>query len=194
MRKAYALAAALLAAGAAAAALVGVPGSTVQYPTDMTAEVSGKTHKLILTGVAMRTKVILNVYAIGSYLEDGVKCSSAEELAAADKVKRLHLVMERTVDGKDLGEAFRSAVRLNHPSPAFNAEVDSLVQFMRATTVRKGEHIALTHVPGIGLHCSVAGKADFLIRNVRFAQAVWEIYLGKNNLGDGIKKGLTARL
>jgi hypothetical protein len=65
---------------------------------------------------------------------------------------------------------------------------------MRATTARKGEHIYLTHVPGIGLQVSAAGKADFLIKTPAFSKAVWDIYLGKKNLGEAIKKGLTSRL
>ncbi|MFQ3652424.1 MAG: chalcone isomerase family protein, partial [Gemmataceae bacterium] len=59
---------------------------------------------------------------------------------------------------------------------------------------RKGDNIYLTHLPGTGLHISVPGKADFLIKNTKFSQAIWEIYLGKNNLGENIKKGLVNRL
>jgi hypothetical protein len=186
---------AVVAAGSAwAVGFVGVPGSSAQYPTEITVDHGGKQVKMNLTGTAMRTKIILNVYAIGSYLQDGVKVKSAEGLAAADCLKRLHLVVERNIDGPALAEAFRSAIRLNHPEPEFKDEVGALVQFMRSTSVRKGEEILLTHVPGVGVHCSVAGKADFLVRNVAFARAMWEIYVGKNNLGDAIKKGLTSRL
>jgi hypothetical protein len=195
MRTAYVLALLLGAIGLAEAGeLVGVPGSVVQYPARMDCTVAGKAVKMRLTGTAMRSKLILNVYSIGCFVEEGVTVRSAEELVSADCVKRLHLVMERTVDGNSLGEAFRSAVRMNHPAPTFNTEVDALVGYMKTTSVRKGEHIVLTHVPGVGLHISVAGKADFIINNVKFAQAVWEIYLGKNNLGAHIKKGLTSRL
>jgi hypothetical protein len=147
-----------------------------------------------LTGVAMRTKLFVNVYAIGSYVQEGVKVGSAEELAAVDCAKRLHLFMERTVDGKDLAEAFRAAIRMNYPEPAFNDEVATLVQHMQGTSAARGEHIALTHIPGVGLHCIVVGKTDFVIKNPRFSQAVWDIYLGKKNLGENIKKGLTSRL
>jgi hypothetical protein len=102
--------------------------------------------------------------------------------------------MERAVDGKDLAEAFRAAVRLNYPDPAFAREITTLAQFLRSTAAQKGDHILLTQVPGVGLHCSLAGKADFLIKNPAFSRAVWDIYLGKNNLGEGIKKGLVSRL
>jgi hypothetical protein len=195
MRFAYLFAALFgVAATLTAAELVGVPGSYVQYPAAIDVAAAGKSGRLALTGTALRTKVILNVYAIGSYVEPGADVKTAEQLAACDRLKRLHLVMERTVEGKDLAEAFRSAVRMNYAEPAFNDEVGTLVAYLRSTAVRKGEHIYLTHLPGIGLHCSVAGKADFVIKNPKFSQAVWEIYLGKNNLGDGIKKGLVSRL
>ena len=194
MRAACVLTAMALAGLAGAAELIGVPGSSVQYVSVMETTAGGKTLKLDLTGTAMRTRLILNVYAIGSYVQENHKGKTAEDVVAADCVKRLHLVMERTVDGKDLGEAFRAAIRLNHPEPEFSEEVNTLAQYMRSTSLRKGEHLYLTHVPGIGLHCSVAGKADFLIRNPKFSMAVWEIYLGKKNLGEHIKQGLVSRL
>lgn len=196
MRRTWMVAAAalILAGGAFAAELVGVPGSGTQYPALFETSVGGKPVKLSLTGTAMRSKLIVNVYAVGSYVQQGVPARTGEELAAADVAKRLHLVMERTVDGKDMAEAFRAAVRASHPEPEFNEEVTGLVQYMRSSTARKGDHIYLTHVPGIGLQINVAGKADFLIRNVAFSKAVWEIYLGKRNVGEAIKKGLTSRL
>jgi hypothetical protein len=186
----------VLAIGASvmAADLVGVPGSGTKYLSEVDATVGGKSVKLTLTGTAMRTKYILNVYAIGSYVQQGAKVKTAEELASVDCPKRLHLVMERTVDGKDMAEALRVAIRANYAEPAFNDEVTTLVQFMRSSVARKGDHITLTHVPGIGLNCSIAGKAEFMIKNEKFSRAVWDIYLGKNNVGENIKKGLVSRI
>jgi hypothetical protein len=65
---------------------------------------------------------------------------------------------------------------------------------MRAIDFKKGDHIYLTHRPGVGLHCNVINKGEFTIENAEFSRAVWDIYLGKNNVGEGIKKGLTSRL
>ncbi len=183
-----------LSAAVLAAELVEVPGSGTRYPAAVDAAIGGKAVKLALTGVALRTKLFVNVYSVASYVEKGAGVSSPEALAQADCPKRLHLVMERSVDGKDMAEAFGAAVRMNHPEPQFAEEMNQLLQFMRSCPMRKGEHALLTHVPGIGLQINVAGKADFLIKNVAFSRAVWEIYLGKKNLGDAIKRALTARL
>ena len=194
-RNALVVAVAVLAAGGVSAAeLVGVHGTSTRFTSTMEATVGDKPVRLLLTGAAVRQKVFVNVYAVASYVQEGVAVRTPERLAEVDCVKRLHLVMERDVDGKDMAAAFQSAVRANHPEPAFAAEVEQLTRLLQGESARKGEHIFLTHLPGVGLHVSMPGKADFTIRNPGFSRAVWDIYLGKNNLGEGIKKGLVSRV
>jgi hypothetical protein len=180
--------------GALTAEMVGVPNSNTQYPTPIQSTIAGKQYKMVLTGAALRTRAIFSVYTVGSYIQEGAKPRTAEELAAADRPKQLHLVMERDVDGPDMAEAFKKAIRNNYPEPTFNQEMQLLTDKMKAYTVHKGDHVWITHVPGVGMHCNLVGKTDYWIKNVAFARAVWEIYLGKNNLGDDIKRGLTTRL
>jgi hypothetical protein len=182
------------AAGVGAAELVGVRGSNTQFTTTMDWTVNDKPVKLVLTGVALRQKLVFNVYAIASYVQEGASVRSAEELTALNAPKQLHLVMERTVDGKDMADAFRSAIRLNHREPAFADEVAELADKLQAGSAYKGDHIYLTHLPGVGLQVKVAGRDEFVIRNADFSRAVWDIYLGGNNLGESIKRGLTDRL
>ena len=188
------LAAAILMGGAYAGAPVAVPGSETTFADEVEASVTGRTVQMKLTGTALRAKRGVHAYAIAGYVSSEAEVHSAEELARADVAKRLHLVMERPVDGKSLAQAFRSAVRLNHAEPAFEAEIKSLEHYMRNMSARKGEHLMMTHLPGIGLHIRVAGKVDFVIRSVGFSRAIWDIYLGEKNLGESLKKGLTSRL
>jgi Chalcone isomerase-like len=191
------LATALLVVGATqalAADMVAVPGASAQFAVTTEASIDGKPVKLVLTGAALRQKLFFNVYAVAGYVQEGTRVRSPEELAAVDCPKRLELVMERTVEGKEMAEAFRAAIRQNYPAPAFDHEVADLVQFIQGQTAQQGDHIVITHVPGVGVHCDLAGKAGVLIKNPQFSRAVWDIYLGKNNLGDDIKKGLASRL
>ena len=190
-----AMAALLLSAAVAAATeIVGVRFSDTHFTSTMTITIDDKPVKLVLTGVALRQKFLLNVYAIGSYAIEGSGVHTAEELAALDRPKQLHLVMERDVDGRDFAESFLVAIRQNYPTPAFNAEVDRLIEKMRDVDLKKGDHIYLTHLPGVGLRCNVVNKGDFTIDNPQFSRAVWDIYLGKNNVGESVKKGLILRL
>lgn len=173
---------------------VEVAGSNTRYATPIQTSAGGQQVNLVLTGTALRTKFLFNVYTIGSYLQEGVSVRTAEELAAVNCAKSLHLIMERDVSGKDMAEAFRSAIRLNYAEPMFADEISTMVQCIQAHDVHKGDQVWLTHAPGVGLSINLVGKKDILIRNPQFSQAVWDIYLGKNNLGDAIKKGLVSRL
>lgn len=197
MRSRRFLMAALLILGgvpALAAELVSVRGSSTRFTTTMGITIGEKPIQLVLTGAAVRQKFFVNVYSIGSYAIEGAAVRTAEELAALDQPKQLHLVMERDVSGKDIAEAFRVAIRQNYPEPDFNEEVNHLAAKMRGVDFQKDDHIYLTHLPGVGLRCQVINKGDFTIANPDFSRAVWDIYLGKNNLGEGIKKGLISRL
>ncbi len=197
MARSKVLAAALVlacAAGGVAAELVGVHGSSTQFTTTMDWTVNDKPVKMVLTGTALRQKLFVNVYAVASYVQEGAGVKTAEELAAIDCPKQLHLVMERTVAGPDMAEAFRSNIRQNHPAPEFADEIRTLVDKLESWTAVRGDHIYLTHLPGVGLQIKVAGREEFIIRNPAFTRAVWDIYFGKYPVGEGIKKGLTSRL
>jgi hypothetical protein len=158
----------------------------------MEVKVDAKPVQMHLTGTALRQKYFVNVYSMASYVQEGVQVHSPEELAAVDCVKQLHLVMERTVSGADMAQAFIEAIRRNYPEPALNDEVSQLADLLRNDTARQGDHIYLTHLPGVGLRISVSDRPDVVINNPQLSRALWDIYLGPNNLGESIKKGLVS--
>src|SRR6516225_10262016 len=89
-RIAFVSVAVLLVCGAAIGAteVVGVRGSNTQFATTMGITVGDKPVQLTLTGVALRQKFFINVYAIGSYVLEGASVHTAEELAALDQRKQ----------------------------------------------------------------------------------------------------------
>ncbi|MBA4191905.1 MAG: chalcone isomerase [Planctomycetaceae bacterium] len=173
---------------------VGVAGSDVLYPTAIEGTVGAKKMKLVLTGTALRKKVLFNVYTIGCYVQEGIAVSSPDDLCSKDCGKQLHLVMERAVTGAQMAEAFHDAIRQNYPKPAFDKEIAALSQKLRALELVKGDQVWLTTVPEVGLTISVVGKATIAIDSPAFAKAMWEVYLGKKNIGEPIKAGLVSRL
>jgi Chalcone isomerase-like len=196
MRFVFVLSASLVAVTASlvqAQEKVGVSGSSFEFDVAREAKVGDKKYSLKLTGAAMRKKAIFKVYAIGSYVEKDFAGRSAEDLAKVDVIKQLHLVMERNVDGADMAKAFQEAISNNYPSQ-FTDEVKKLVTIMEAQTADKGDHVWITHVPGYGIHVNLPGKTSEFIAGVKFAKAVWDIYLGPKNVGESVKKGLTSRL
>ncbi len=189
-----AAAAVLCGVPARAGETVGVDGSDTTYETAIECTVAGKPVKMALTGAALRKRVVFKVYTVGSYVEAGAGVRSAEALAGADVPKQLHLVMQRDVDGKDMAEAVEKAIHNARGAGAFAEELKALSETMKALELKKGDHVRLTNVPNKGLECDVAGKKQLLIENGDFSRAVWEIYLGKKNIDDDIKKALVSRL
>ena len=176
----------------AAADEVDISGN--KYPVGIQSKVGDKDFKLTLTGVAQRKKVFIKVYTIGSYLEEGVAVHSAAELAHKDCAKQMHLIMQREVDGESMANAFIEGIRLNYPEPKFADQCKSLLDFMKDKSLKTGDHVWLTHVPSVGFICKMPGDKEVLIKDVAFAYAIWDIYLGDKNIGDDVKAGLTSRL
>jgi len=194
-RSVLALAAVASACGLALAAeTVEVSGSKTHYLTAMDVPVAGRPTRLVLTGAALRTKALFSVYTVASYVQQGTAARDAGQLVNADVVKVLHLVMERDVDGKDMAEAIHSGIRLNHPAGAFAAELGQVDKLLQARTLKKGQNVLLTALPKGGLRCQVPGAPELVVDSPAFARAVWEIYLGRNNLGESIKAALVSRL
>src|SRR4051794_31880513 len=70
-----------------------------RYAATIASRIGGKPVRLVLTGTAMRTKYGFSVYAIGSYVQEGVKVRNGDELARIAAAKQLQLIFERDVDG-----------------------------------------------------------------------------------------------
>lgn len=172
---------------------LGVPGSTVRFPVQITQSFGHGPVPLRLTGAALRKKFFFNVYAMSSYLAEGVEVHSPAQLAAIDKPKSLQLVMERSVDGSTMASAVTASVRANYPK-GLDRELHQLQQFMIATPVAYRDVVWLRHLPGKGFHCEIVGKGEVYIPSTAFSKAIWDIYLGPINMGEHIKAGLVRRL
>ena len=185
-----ALVAGAILAPVAVADTVAVPGSSARFARAVPLPGSNPPAALTLTGVALRTKLVFNVYAIASYVQDGTPARTPEELARAEAPRMLHLVMERTVSGKDFLDAFRTAVAKTYPPEKFAAEFGQLAAVFGDRGAAAGENVVLLYTPGAGLRVQVVGKAGVTIPGGEFARAVWEVYLGPQPIDEEMKRGL----
>jgi hypothetical protein len=142
----------------------------------------------------VRRRGIIRVYAMASYVDAGAKFKTAEELAGADSPKMLRLFFLRNVGGEEMAQSFKTVFRLNYPEPKFADEVKTLTELFRKTTAQRGDEVSITHIPKVGLQCRRGDKEEVLIKNVDFAQAVWDNYFGRYNVGDDVKRGLVSEL
>ncbi|MBX2813911.1 MAG: chalcone isomerase family protein [Myxococcales bacterium] len=167
-----------------------VRGADVTYPEAVTIE--GKTLKL--TGTGLRKKFIFNVYAIASYLDVNINNISAEGLARLDVVKRLHIIMQRSVDGNAMAEAFQTALRDHKEMPKLINNSRRLASYLRTGTAKKENYIIFDYIPSVGIRVSRTGKKPITLAGLTFAQALWDIYLGPNCISKKLKKSITERL
>jgi hypothetical protein len=185
---------ALTATTAVAADPVPVKGSSAKYPPAVAVTVGDKVTDLKLTGVGLRSKAGFSVYAVGSYLQDGVTARTPDELAKADAVRMLHLVMERTVEPGDFIDAFKTAVGKTYPADKFAAEFAQVAKAVGDTAAKKGDQITMLYTPGAGVRIQIVGKVDVTVKGAAFAQALWEVYLGPKPIDENLKKGLVGLL
>ena len=165
-----------------------------RFAATVNTRIGDKPVRLVLTGTALRTKYLLRVYSIASYVQEGIKVGDAGALARVDAIKQLHLIFERDVDGATLASSFRESIGMSHPAPAFAAELATLERYFLTHPVKQGDHVRLTNIPGTGLVVQLNAQRGLVIPGAAFARAAWEPYLGRKNIGVAIQSGLTSRL
>lgn len=185
---------ALTAAPGPAADPVPVRGSSVTYAPSAEVKVGGKTVKLNLTGVGLRSKIGIRVYTAASYIQDGTAAKTAEDVVKADAVRLIHLVMERTVESAEFIGAFKDAVGKNHPADKFAAEFKQIIDALGEKSAAKGDHVTLLFVPGSGVRIQLADKLDVTVKGDDFARALWEVYLGPKPVDEALKRRLVEML
>ena len=173
---------------------VAVPGSSARFPQSVTMPIQGKPTTMTLTGAGLRTRFVFNVYAIGSYVAEGNKPRSAEELAKLDTAKMLYMVMERDVTGRDFIDALKSAMAKSEPSETFAAEFAQLSAALGRNAAKKGDHVILTAMPTGELRIQIVNKVELTIKNPAFTRAIWGIYLGAKPIDGELKAALASRL
>ena len=164
------------------------------FPNSKQIRIGSQNVKMVKTGQAVRKKLIFSVYAVANYVQDNVNVRTAEDVINTDCPKVLHLVMFRTVSGENMANSLIAILRKNHPAPAFANETKALAALIRSGSAEKGDHILLTHIPQVGLHFKHVGGREILIRNVVCSRAIWEIYFGRNNVSEDVKKGLLSQV
>ena len=72
-------------------------GSAESFPKEIQSRIGDRQVKLVLTGTAIRRLATLPIYAVASYVEEGVKVRSAEELAKVVQSSLLPVGVSRSL-------------------------------------------------------------------------------------------------
>ncbi len=183
----------LLLSAIASAEMIPVPGSDLTFEANIVRTIGEQEGvKLRCTGVALREKTWLNVYAIGSYVVEDTTIKTAGELVAADIPKALLLKINRKVKGRKMARAFEKGINANYPKGTFENELKAFRRFFDENPVKKGDEVWFIHVPGKGVWC-VKNKNEMQITSLGFSRAIWNIYFGDRHVKK-LKEALILRL
>lgn len=148
---------------------------------------------LKLNGAGTRYKLIFPVYAAGLYLNE--KKKTPAEVYAAPGVKRMRLVMQRTVNADEFGQAFIAGIQQNNDKAEQARMAEPLAKFGKlfATVpeLKKGDTITLDLVPGQGTVIQINGRqAAEPIGEPAFYTMLLKIWLGDKPADSKLKNAL----
>ena len=180
------LATALVFAGSASAAVT-VGG----FPYDETMRAGSQDLKL--NGAGMRYKLVFPVYSAGLYLNE--KKKTPAEIYATPGAKRMRLVMQRTVNAEEFGQAFLAGIQQNTDKAERARLVEPLAKFGQlfaaVPELKKGDTIAIDFVPGQGTIILINGKqAAEAIAEPAFYTMLLKIWLGDKPADAKLKNAL----
>jgi hypothetical protein len=173
-----------LAAAAAMAAGFGAQAQTMEVGSAKFAPTAtvGNT-PLQLNGAGMRYKLVVKVYAAGLYLP--AKSSSVDAILAAPGPKRVHVVMQRAIDARELGKLFTEGMRKNAPKEDFSKSIPGTIKmgeiFAEKKTLDAGDTFFADYTPGQGTQVIINGKQiGETIKEPEFYRSLLLIWLGKD--------------
>lgn len=154
-----------------------------------TASVKGRT--LILNGMGLRTKFIVRIYVAGLYLES--KSSDPNAIIESDELKRIVLQFVHAVSRAQVADSFNEAFNNNVPdaAPTMKAEIARLLGAV--DSVKAGDQMVLTYLPGTGTTLALNGKNKLTIATPAFRSALFAIWLGPRPPNPELKRGLLGK-
>ena len=164
-------------------------GSLAGVTLPDTVQAGGRT--LLLNGLGLRKKYMVKVYVAGLYLEQ--KSADPAAILKADTPKRVVMHFVRGVTKNQIVDAFNESFENNIPDAkrSMKTEID---QFLGAQdSVKDGDEIFLTYLPGTGTTVAINGKDKVTIATPAFAPVLFSVWLGPKPPSAEMKEGLLGR-
>lgn len=161
------------------------------FPRVITVNHGGKQYTLEATGAATRRKLIVNVYAIASYVQQGTPLNGDKNqaLVNADVAKQLTMKWLRDVEAEKIRTAYTEGYEKNLSPEEFDQLRTNIDQFIGFFTqdARKGQEYVIRSFPGGEVEVLIDGQKVGSTTNPAFAKATWNIWLGQNSVVDRAK-------
>ena len=148
---------------------------------------------LQLNGAGIRTKVILNIYAMGLYLPQPAK--TADAALASPPPRQIRIQLLRALSGATFADALIDGLKQNQPAEAlapFQSSIDALRQAIAAHSEFPENSIVLITEEKNGAVQIVINDKPMLapITQSGFFSLLLSIWLGSNPVQESLKNAL----
>mgnify|MGYP002630791433 CR=1 FL=1 len=144
---------------------------------------------LVLNGMGLREKYMLDVYVAGLYLAS--KSRDAQSIIDADEAKQLVMVMKMDLGQQKLSESITEAITGKGLSAEAVKGIHQIAGWMQ--DVSEGDKVMLEYVPGLGTSLYVRGSKRGTVEGLAVAQGLFAIFLGDPPVTKDLKNGLLGR-
>lgn len=100
----------------------------------------------------------------------------------------MHFV--RNVSKSQLTDGFSESFQNNTPEAAKTLKPDIDRLFSALDSVKDGEELVFTYIPGTGTSLAIAGKEMLTIAGPNFAKMLFSVWLGPKPPNAALKKGI----
>lgn len=183
---ALALTATLFAGSSHAANDITDKATGISFPEHVTFISNEKEYQLQATGVATRKKMVIKVYSVAHYLQDGVKAGEDKigTILNDDYAKQLTLKWAREVPADKIQETFKESLKNSiapSSSGSIQEDINKFISFF-GQDAKKGEELILRWIPGGTIEVVINGEEAGTISNVEFAKGLWNIWFGPHSV------------
>jgi hypothetical protein len=169
--------------------MVSEPATGKEFPSRVIFAEDNKEYALDITGVSVRKKIVIKVYAMAHYMQSPPMGDVRDIIKAVltdGKPKQITMDFVRSVGSGSIQEAFRDGFAKNATKAEFQ-EIESLVhQFCGYfdRDVKENDRFVLRWLPGGKVIARAQGKKELALVSPVFARALWSIWFGEDSIVD----------
>lgn len=163
--------------------------SGTKFPQEVSFEHEGKEFHLQATGAATRKKLIVKVYSVAHYLQEGKKFHKSDilqEIMKDANAKQLTIKWLYGVSAEKVQNGYQDSFKKALGSEEYRSLENDINKYVSLFTqdVQKGDEHVLRWLPGGDIEVSINDQAAGTIVDKDFAKGLWSIWFGPHSVVD----------